>query len=575
MSPSPHPQGKPRDWHPYAHPRGSAGTFLGEWNLTLPEPDMPHLPVMSGPFPNSHPKVFISYSHDSSDHCKGVLGLAQRLRLDGFDTMIDQFVEGTPPQGWPRWMLNQIDWAEFVLLVCTPTYYQRFRGLAPGGPGRGVDWEGSTITNELYGSKSVSTRFVPVFLGPANLDWVPEPVRGASVFPLTSEEDYMRLGRQLARVAGTPKAELGPPPALPRITAAPLVFPEARAAAVATAAPSSLVVPDLSDRPAPGGMMAVEDAFYIERGADQLAKIAAKRRRETVVIKGPRQFGSSSLMARYLSLCKASGKTTAYVDFSRFEESVLADYGRLLTTLASLLARKLAVAWPASELRTQADFLQLMESTLLPAVRGNMVLGFDETDRVLRHPFGQDFFSMVRNWQAEGADPESPWHRVGLALASSSEPKLFITDPLRSPFNVGDRLTLNPFSLAEVTELNRRYGAPLTDAECAELRRLLGGHPYLTQEAFYKLSGPQPIPFGQLCMEAASDGGPFADHLRAMLSNVQKAPGLLAAFKQIIQRGTVAENSCFYRLEGAGLVRREGQRIAVVSQIYTDYFSNA
>src|ERR1700704_5014776 len=101
-----------------------------------------------------HPKVFVSYSHDSREHGERVLGLAERLRADGFETMIDQYVEGTPPQGWPRWMLNQIDWADYILLICTEVYYRRFRGQESPGIGKGVDWEGGVIMNELYDQKS-------------------------------------------------------------------------------------------------------------------------------------------------------------------------------------------------------------------------------------------------------------------------------------------------------------------------------------------------------------------------------------------------------------------------------------
>jgi TIR domain/inactive STAND len=73
-------------------------------------------------------KVFISYSHDSVEHKEFVSRFAQRLRKDGVDAQIDQYVGGRPPEGWPRWMLDKLDWAEFVLLICTETYYRRFRG---------------------------------------------------------------------------------------------------------------------------------------------------------------------------------------------------------------------------------------------------------------------------------------------------------------------------------------------------------------------------------------------------------------------------------------------------------------
>ena len=35
--------------------------------------------------------------------------LAERLRSDGVDAQLDQYVAGTPPEGWPRWMLDRLE----------------------------------------------------------------------------------------------------------------------------------------------------------------------------------------------------------------------------------------------------------------------------------------------------------------------------------------------------------------------------------------------------------------------------------------------------------------------------------
>ena len=53
------------------------------------------------------PRVFISYSHDSAEHRDRVLELADRLRADGIDAMIDQYVQ-FPPEGWPAWCEAEI-----------------------------------------------------------------------------------------------------------------------------------------------------------------------------------------------------------------------------------------------------------------------------------------------------------------------------------------------------------------------------------------------------------------------------------------------------------------------------------
>lgn len=54
------------------------------------------------------PRVFISYSHDSEAHRDLVLGLADRLRAEGVESWIDQYVPSFPVQGWLRWMIKSL-----------------------------------------------------------------------------------------------------------------------------------------------------------------------------------------------------------------------------------------------------------------------------------------------------------------------------------------------------------------------------------------------------------------------------------------------------------------------------------
>ena len=139
------------------------------------------------------PRVFLSYSHDSYVHRERVLALSERLRQDGIDTILDQYVNGTPPEGWPRWMLNGLDAADRVLVICTPTYYRRFRGHEAPDKGKGVDWEGAIITQALYDARSRTTRFIPVLFDPDEASRIPDPLRGHSHYCLTSEPAYEAL----------------------------------------------------------------------------------------------------------------------------------------------------------------------------------------------------------------------------------------------------------------------------------------------------------------------------------------------------------------------------------------------
>jgi len=153
--------------------------------------------------------VFISYSHDSDAHRERVLALSERLREDGIETVLDQYENGAPKQGWPRWMLDQLDAAEFVLVVCTETYYRQFRGHVQPGQGKGVDWEGALITQEIYDSRSQTLKFVPIFLEAAVADWVPEPLRSIDYYTPTSKTGYQSLYDFLLGQAGVEPQPVG------------------------------------------------------------------------------------------------------------------------------------------------------------------------------------------------------------------------------------------------------------------------------------------------------------------------------------------------------------------------------
>jgi hypothetical protein len=137
------------------------------------------------------PKVYISYSHDSPEHKKRVLDLANSLREDGIDCTIDQY-ELSPTEGWPRWSESHIQESDFVLIICTETYYRRFRGQEKQGAGRGATFEGEIIAHFLYELKG-QTKFIPVILERTDQPFIPEPLRVYTYFNLSSPEDYERL----------------------------------------------------------------------------------------------------------------------------------------------------------------------------------------------------------------------------------------------------------------------------------------------------------------------------------------------------------------------------------------------
>lgn len=181
-------------------------------------------------------RVFISYSHDSPEHEKWVLALSERLRKDGIDAQVDQYINGTPSNGWARWTLDQLDEAAFVLLVCTETYYRRFRGHEQSGKGKGADFEGTLITQAIYDAYSRTVKFVPILLEPSDEQYIPELLRSLTRYTQNSEAAYERLYEFLLGEAGVEPGALGDVRRKGRRRAEPLTF----TAEIAAAAPETI-----------------------------------------------------------------------------------------------------------------------------------------------------------------------------------------------------------------------------------------------------------------------------------------------------------------------------------------------
>ncbi len=144
-------------------------------------------------------RVFVSYSHESSEHSAAVLALADRLRRDGVDAWIDRYVEA-PPEGWPRWIQRRFETSDYVLCVCTPTYRRAFEGTNDPQLGLGVNYEGFLILQDLYDTGNTSDRYVPITLGPTDRRLIPSQLRAFSHYD--AHRDYDNLVRRL--VPGEP-----------------------------------------------------------------------------------------------------------------------------------------------------------------------------------------------------------------------------------------------------------------------------------------------------------------------------------------------------------------------------------
>jgi SEFIR domain len=168
-------------------------------------------------------RVFISYSHDSTEHDQRVRALADQLRVDGIDAWIDQYVQD-PDEGWIKWMRTQVREAEKVLLVFTETYKRRFEGDEEEGKGLGATFEGVIVTQSLYESGGHNAKFRPVVFRDEDAQCIPVELRKFNRYHVDALDNYQNLLRWLYEAPRIVPPIVGIKPELPLEPAAEL-FP--------------------------------------------------------------------------------------------------------------------------------------------------------------------------------------------------------------------------------------------------------------------------------------------------------------------------------------------------------------
>jgi AAA-like domain/TIR domain len=325
----------------------------------------------------------------------------------------------------------------------------------------------------------------------------------------------------------------------------------------------------------PGGTIKLDDDFYIRRDPDGAIERTAKLRGRTLVIKAARQMGKSSLLIRYLAACKAADKQFAFIDFQSFSEADLSGFPTLARRLAQVLLRAFRLPSDAGlDFPSPLDFTFYVEDKILRAVGTPMTIAMDEVDRLLGRPYQSEFFSMLRHWHNERAQPSSAWAHVDLALVIATEPYLLISQADRSPFNVTPAVELGPFLRPHLDQINGSYGAPLDDPELDQLYDLLAGQPYLTRLAFYRLVSSLEVSFDGLMAQAADSDGPFGEHLRSRSFLLQQQRDMLTAMQTVITRNAELDRDAFYRLHAAGLVDRRGKDAVPANLLYARFFKH-
>jgi len=158
---------------------------------------------------SDRPSVFISYAWESEELKRWVLEFAKDLRSQGVDVTLDRWNLGLGDNRF-QFMEKSVTRAEFVLVICTPTYAERSEERSGG-----VGYESNIITSRIA-EKAGKQKFIPVLRSGNWKTAVPAWLKFAVGCDLSGEpyrqDEFQQLLKTLHRKNASAPV-LGPVPA--------------------------------------------------------------------------------------------------------------------------------------------------------------------------------------------------------------------------------------------------------------------------------------------------------------------------------------------------------------------------
>lgn len=234
-----------------------------------------------------------------------------------------------------------------------------------------------------------------------------------------------------------------------------------------------------------GGTLAIDAESYVMREADATLLSALQSGKFCYVLNS-RQMGKSSISVRTLCRLQEAGTQTCFIDLTKiggknvtsdqWYAGLTGEVGRALNLRSEMLGY-----WREhNQLGGMQRFFGSLREVALERIKAPIVIFVDEIDATRSLTFSTDeFFAAVREcFNRRVQDPE--YQRLVFCMVGVAVPNDLISDPRTTPFNVGERVVLNDFTLQECMILSKGLG-PRGQTLMERVHYWTGGHPYLTQ----------------------------------------------------------------------------------------------
>lgn len=319
--------------------------------------------------------------------------------------------------------------------------------------------------------------------------------------------------------------------------------------------------------------------YYVERPPNEsLCYKEILKPSALIRIKAPQKMGKTLLMNKICAYAKGQGYQIVALNILRFDESLLNHLDKFLRSFCISVAKQLHLPNQLGDywnemLGAGGSCTDYFEQHILPSVNQALVLGLDNVEKVFSYEeVAPSFFSLLRSWHEAGNRGEI-WEKLRLVIAYST--KEYVTQNMNeSPFNVGRGIDLPEFDSEQIQDFAQRYGLNWDKTKIKQLKDMVGGHPYLVEQAFDYIRSHTNTELAEVLRTAPTDEGLYKKHLRKLSLKLQKNPALTATMKEIVDTKKpvrVEDNQAFY-LESLGLVRRQNNDVEPRCNLYRLYF---